>query len=107
MKSSIQPSVFYRSAYKLASYGIVVSMHLLLRNHDDFALATGVLTLGATGLSLTARGASYSLTDNLIGALFLQAFSWQAISDPAHGRVNYLSQSASISLNLTYTSNRL
>jgi hypothetical protein len=54
--------------------------------------------------SLTVRAVHYSLTDNWVGAEFLQAFSWEAITDPTHGRVNYLSQWRSVALNLTYIS---
>jgi hypothetical protein len=60
------------------------------------------LLLVLLALSLTARGASYSLTDNWVGETFLHAFSWKAIVDPTHGRVNYLSKRDSIDLNLTY-----
>ena len=32
-------------------------------------------------------GATYTLSDTIVGNAFYDAFSWQAISDPTHGRV--------------------
>ncbi|PVG02130.1 hypothetical protein CPB86DRAFT_811635 [Serendipita vermifera] len=46
----------------------------------------------------------YTLTDNWVGSAFLDQFTWEAIADPTHGRVNYISQSTALSLNLTYAS---
>lgn len=54
-------------------------------------------------LSTTAR--SYSLTDNWVGQSFYNSFSFQAIDDPTHGRVEYISQATAKSLNLSYASN--
>lgn len=34
-----------------------------------------------------ALSATYGRTDNISGSSFLSAFSYQAISDPTHGRV--------------------
>jgi hypothetical protein len=50
------------------------------------------------------RAVFYTLTDNWVGSAFLNQFTWEAIADPTHGRVNYISQSTSLSLNLTYAS---
>ncbi|KAF5336230.1 hypothetical protein D9758_014362 [Tetrapyrgos nigripes] len=49
-------------------------------------------------------GASYTQTESISGSDFYDAFSFQAISDPTHGRVNYVSASAAKSANLTYAS---
>ncbi|KAH8105325.1 laminarinase [Cristinia sonorae] len=46
----------------------------------------------------------YSQTDSIIGSGFLSAFSHQAIADPTHGRVNYVSQSTAQAQNLTFAS---
>ncbi|KAG6375298.1 hypothetical protein JVT61DRAFT_3523 [Boletus reticuloceps] len=46
------------------------------------------------------EASTYSRTASLSGQSFLNAFSWQAIADPTHGRVNYLSQSAAQSAGL-------
>jgi hypothetical protein len=32
-------------------------------------------------------GATYTLSDNIVGNAFYDAFNWEAISDPTHGRV--------------------
>ncbi|EGO00838.1 glycoside hydrolase family 16 protein [Serpula lacrymans var. lacrymans S7.3] len=42
--------------------------------------------------SIIHRGlcATYSRTSNLVGQGFMNAFYWQAISDPTNGRVNYV-----------------
>ncbi|EJD04695.1 glycoside hydrolase family 16 protein [Fomitiporia mediterranea MF3/22] len=53
-----------------------------------------------------ARAATYSLSDNIVGTKFLSEFTHQAISDPTHGRVNYVDQSTALAENLTFaTSN--
>ncbi|KIM55449.1 glycoside hydrolase family 16 protein [Scleroderma citrinum Foug A] len=40
----------------------------------------------------TVSADTYSLSSKLVGQGFLNAFSWQAITDPTHGRVNYVTQ---------------
>ncbi|TFY64735.1 hypothetical protein EVG20_g5848 [Dentipellis fragilis] len=40
----------------------------------------------------TAYGATYSLSDNITPSTFYNNFAFQAISDPTHGRVNYVNQ---------------
>ncbi|KAF8590994.1 glycoside hydrolase family 16 protein [Ramaria rubella] len=63
-------------------------------------LATLVL-----GLFVTAcNAATYSRTDSISGTDFLSEFSHQAIADPTHGRVNYLSQADALAQNLTFAS---
>ncbi|KAI0759554.1 laminarinase [Trametes elegans] len=49
-------------------------------------------------------GATYSQSDSYQGSSFLQGFSHQAISDPTHGRVNYVDQGTALAQNLTYAS---
>ncbi|PIL26819.1 hypothetical protein GSI_11080 [Ganoderma sinense ZZ0214-1] len=56
------------------------------------------------GLSTGVLGTSYFLTDNIRGSQFLSAFTHQAIPDPTHGRVNYVSQATALERNLTYAS---
>ncbi|KAB5591108.1 Endo-1,3(4)-beta-glucanase [Ceratobasidium theobromae] len=51
-----------------------------------------------------ARAATYTVSDTFIGSSFLTGFNHEAISDPTHGRVNYVSQATAQSLNLTYAS---
>ncbi|GJJ06564.1 hypothetical protein Clacol_000757 [Clathrus columnatus] len=48
------------------------------------------------------NGATYSLSDNIVGSDFLSTFTHQAIADPTHGRVNYLSQADALAKNITY-----
>ncbi|TCD67725.1 hypothetical protein EIP91_012025 [Steccherinum ochraceum] len=47
---------------------------------------------------------TYQQTDSHQGTGFLSSFSHQAISDPTHGRVNYVDQSTALAQNLTYAS---
>ncbi|QRV78202.1 glycoside hydrolase family 16 protein [Ceratobasidium sp. AG-Ba] len=61
-----------------------------------------IATLAA--VASVAQAATYNLVDNFVGSGFLNGFSHQAIADPTHGRVNYVSQSTAISQNLTYAS---
>jgi len=64
-------------------------------------LPTAVLALASFTPSIAA---TYSLTDNIIGSGFYSSFSWEAIPDPTSGRVNYVDQPTSQSLNLTFAS---
>lgn len=61
-----------------------------------------ISTACMTAVSVIA--ATYSLTDNIVGGNFYDAFTWQAISDPTNGRVKYVDQGTSRSQNLTYSS---
>ncbi|KAF8650900.1 hypothetical protein AX16_005047 [Volvariella volvacea WC 439] len=51
-----------------------------------------------------ALGATYRQSDNISGSGFYSAFSYEAISDPTHGRVNYVNSATAQSQNLTYAS---
>ncbi|KAJ7669535.1 laminarinase [Mycena polygramma] len=59
--------------------------------------------LASAGL---VAGATYQKSDNIVGSGFNSAFSYQAISDPTHGRVNYVSASTAASQNLTFASSK-
>lgn len=48
--------------------------------------------------------ATYTLSDEIVGTGFYNSFDWQNISDPTHGRVNYVDKTVSQSLNLTFAS---
>ncbi|KAF8590993.1 glycoside hydrolase family 16 protein [Ramaria rubella] len=66
-----------------------------------------VIILQVASLALlisVANAATYSLSDAISGTGFLSAFSHQAIADPTHGRVNYLSQADALAKNLTFAS---
>ncbi len=43
----------------------------------------------------------YSLVDNYVGADFQNNWEWEAIPDPTHGRVNYVTLAQAQALNLT------
>ncbi|GAV99788.1 glycoside hydrolase family 16 protein [Lentinula edodes] len=49
-------------------------------------------------------GASYTQSDSHTGIGFLKSFSYQAIPDPTHGRVNYVDAYTAANENLTYAS---
>ncbi|KAG9221782.1 hypothetical protein CCMSSC00406_0006725 [Pleurotus cornucopiae] len=49
-------------------------------------------------------GATYQLSDNIVGSAFLNTFNFEAISDPTHGRVNYVDANTARSKNLTFAS---
>ncbi|KAI0757797.1 laminarinase [Daedaleopsis nitida] len=53
-------------------------------------------------LVLSVRGATYSQVDTFSGQSFLSGFVHQAIPDPTHGRVNYVSEDIAIAQNLTF-----
>ncbi|TCD62940.1 hypothetical protein EIP91_006203 [Steccherinum ochraceum] len=65
--------------------------------HLTFALA-----VAAASLAPTAFAEVFSLTDNHVGKDFLTAFTHEAIADPTHGRVNYVSQATALAKNLTW-----
>jgi hypothetical protein len=44
----------------------------------------------------------YSLEKHLAGWDFLNAFKWETLDDPTHGRVNYVDQDTALKTNLTY-----
>ncbi|KAL0957893.1 hypothetical protein HGRIS_000074 [Hohenbuehelia grisea] len=54
--------------------------------------------------SSVVNAASYRLSDNIVGNAFANAFDYEAIQDPTHGRVNYVDGPTARRLNLTYTS---
>jgi hypothetical protein len=47
-------------------------------------------------------GATYHLSDNVVGAEFDHFFSYFTDTDPTHGRVNYVNKSTAASKNLTF-----
>ncbi|KAK7024843.1 glycoside hydrolase family 16 protein [Favolaschia claudopus] len=61
-----------------------------------------LLTLAST--VTTALCATYSVTENIVGAGFYDAFNFEAIGDPTEGRVNYVDKATAMSQNLTFAS---
>ncbi|KAH9938888.1 laminarinase [Epithele typhae] len=62
------------------------------------------VNLVLAALATHALAATYSQSDSHQGTGFYNSFSFQAISDPTHGRVNYVDQGTAMSKNLTYAS---
>ncbi|KAA1476410.1 2 beta-glucan [Dentipellis sp. KUC8613] len=66
------------------------------------------LSVSSVFLSLLLAGrslaATYSLSDNFQGNAFFSDFSFQAIADPTHGRVNYVDQATAQSQGLATVS---
>ncbi|KAG7094982.1 hypothetical protein E1B28_005779 [Marasmius oreades] len=69
-------------------------------------MASGLIhsLLGLLLLLPWALGASYGQQENIAGSGFLSAFSYEAIADPTHGRVNYVDAGTARSQNLTFAS---
>ncbi|KAF8155942.1 laminarinase [Crassisporium funariophilum] len=61
-------------------------------------------SLFLTYLFTSVLAATYSQTDSHTGTGFPKAFSYQAIADPTHGRVNYVDAGTASSQNLTFAS---
>jgi hypothetical protein len=66
-----------------------------------FSTTNGGLVLASLTGSVLA-GATYSLSDSVVGEGFYSAFSFEAIADPNHGRVNFVDEATAQNLNLTY-----
>ncbi|KAJ7599036.1 glycoside hydrolase family 16 protein [Mycena floridula] len=60
--------------------------------------------ISVLSLALLAHSATYQRTANIVGSGFNNAFNYQAISDPTHGRVNYVDAGTAASQNLTFAS---
>ncbi|KAF9528180.1 glycoside hydrolase family 16 protein [Crepidotus variabilis] len=56
-----------------------------------------------SALVLVSAG-SYGLTDFIEGQSFYDAFEWETLDDPTHGKVNYVDAETSYYNNLTYAS---
>ncbi|EIN09353.1 glycoside hydrolase family 16 protein [Punctularia strigosozonata HHB-11173 SS5] len=58
----------------------------------------------ALAATCNTLAASYSRKSNVVGNGFYDFFSFQAVSDPTNGRVNYVNKATAQSQNLTYAS---
>ncbi|KAF5369067.1 hypothetical protein D9758_002924 [Tetrapyrgos nigripes] len=68
-------------------------------------MATRLASILCLALGLRqVLGATYSQTSSISGSQFLSAFTWQAITDPTHGRVRYVDQASALNQNLTFVS---
>ncbi|KIJ67434.1 glycoside hydrolase family 16 protein [Hydnomerulius pinastri MD-312] len=66
-----------------------------------FSATSGSLALASLAGSAFA-GATYTLSESVVGNDFYTSFNFEAIADPTDGRVNYVDQATAQSLNLTY-----
>ncbi|KJA15430.1 glycoside hydrolase family 16 protein [Hypholoma sublateritium FD-334 SS-4] len=86
-------------------YAELSAIFLTIKNKNskrlNRALQASLLLLSSLS---TAFAASYSISSNIVGSDFYNAFSWENIADPTAGRVNYVDQTTSKSQNLTYAS---
>ena len=67
-------------------------------------LAFSFIVLGGNSASaglVPSLSLCYSLKDSYVGADFQNNWDWEAIPDPTHGRVNYVTLAQAIALNLT------
>ncbi|KAG6888284.1 hypothetical protein C0995_009398 [Termitomyces sp. Mi166 len=67
---------------------------------ESFAITIMVTILVAS----SALSVMYTQTDSHQGSGFLKSFSFQAIPDPTHGRVNYVDAATAARKNLTFSS---
>nr|GAT48348.1 glycoside hydrolase family 16 protein [Mycena chlorophos] len=58
--------------------------------------------IATISLAATVLAGQYSRTQNIVGAGFFNAFEFQAIPDPTHGRVNYVDMPTAQARNLAY-----
>jgi len=65
-------------------------------------LSTGVVSLLI--IAPSALGVLYPLSDTIVGSTFYDAFNFEAVADPSHGRVTYVDQPTAQRLNLTFAS---
>ncbi|KAA1471764.1 hypothetical protein DENSPDRAFT_837832 [Dentipellis sp. KUC8613] len=69
-------------------------------------MRTGYASLFSVPLALTLPASShFLLKDNFVGDGFLQAWKWETMDDPTHGRVNYINQTSALQRNLTFANN--
>jgi len=54
-------------------------------------------------LASQSFAATYRLSDNVVGSKLYSSFTFENISDPTNGRVNYVDQATAIANNLSYT----
>ncbi|KAF6746910.1 glycoside hydrolase family 16 protein [Ephemerocybe angulata] len=72
----------------------------MVKFHSLLTFVSAICLASVTGV----LAGPYTLSDNIVGPAFFDAFEWQAIGDPTHGRVQYVDQATSRSRNLTYAS---
>ncbi|KAJ7264260.1 endo-beta-glucanase [Mycena rebaudengoi] len=63
-----------------------------------------VRLLAASSAVSSVLGAVYRRTEHIVGRDFYDAFNFEAIPDPTHGRVNYVNKTQAIIHNLTFAS---
>ncbi|KAH7104331.1 glycoside hydrolase family 16 protein [Auriculariales sp. MPI-PUGE-AT-0066] len=63
-----------------------------------------LVTLATVATVATVQAATYSVAETSVGNSFYTNFDFDAISDPTHGRVNYVNEATARSQNLTFAS---
>ena len=106
-KKSFLSFLRFYTPFPLPSIPVTRFLKLLPRNmHLIYVLASSFILIGA----YRARAGivpqlwppiCYSLTDTYVGADFQNNWEWEAIPDPTHGRVNYVTLAQAQALNLT------
>lgn len=66
------------------------------------AVASASPAAEATDAATAALKGLYVQTANIVGKTFFDTFTWQAIADPTHARVNLTDQATARALNLSY-----
>ncbi|KAJ7683788.1 glycoside hydrolase family 16 protein [Mycena rosella] len=56
----------------------------------------------ALSFASSALGATYQMSENIVGAGFYNSFNFETAPDPTHGRVNYVDQATATNTNLTF-----
>ncbi|KAG8960023.1 hypothetical protein FRC03_007136 [Tulasnella sp. 419] len=72
---------------------------------SNFASSWLISFVTLASLTPSVMAATYGVSDTFIGRGFLDGFVHEAITDPTHGRVNYVNQATALAQNLTYASN--
>ncbi|KAJ6552274.1 2 beta-glucan [Mycena vulgaris] len=58
----------------------------------------------ALSFAASALGATYQMSEHIVGEAFYNSFNFEAVPDPTSGRVNYVDQATAMSANLTFAS---
>ncbi|KAJ7923470.1 glycoside hydrolase family 16 protein [Mycena leptocephala] len=75
----------------------------LTNSHEKrIGISARLLTLSLTVSSVL--GAVYFRTEHIVGQDFYDAFNFEAVADPTHGRVNYVDETTARRQNLTFAS---
>lgn len=71
-----------------------------------FCLRISSLTFALLFLAPRSFASLYSIVDDIVGDKFYSSFTFDAIADPTHGRVEYVDRNTAVANNLSYTTIR-